>query len=135
MKAKDFKQSKKLKERIEQFVKENRIRKTKDGKLIFHKVVTKEDRNGAWFKGITYTKGKTVTVKEFNTRSDIPCAAGINVGTLRFAKHFIDDSDEDMIIRLHVHPRDIVCIPVHYFYDGKEVLYDKIRVKKAYVAS
>ena len=106
--------SKKAIERLFDFLVANDIEITDDGYILAWKKITKD------FKDIytnTYDNsiGTTVTMPRILVNDDdkVTCSNGLHVCSKSYLNHF-GGSDSDIVVKVKLHPKDVVSIPVDY---------------------
>lgn len=119
-------------ERLARFIKQYRIRRRDDGRLVLYKAVRRD--LGSWYGGRfslksrtgapgVYKPGTEVRCRRFNRDPYVSCAGGLHVTAYVRAKGFIL-YDRPVMVRVLVDPADIICVP----FLGRQ-----IRVKRLYV--
>lgn len=99
--------------RLFDFLRANDIEITEDGYFLAWKIVTKDFKD-CYTRKIDNSVGTTVEMERFSVQDDdsITCSHGLHVCSRGYLGHY--GSSSDVVVRVKVHPADVVSIPVDY---------------------
>lgn len=105
--------SKRVLDRIYEFLKYNSVEIDKTGCIIAYKVVTK-DYTDTHTNEFDNSIGAIVSMprNEVDDRDEVTCSSGLHVCALAYVSHF--KGGEERLVQIRVNPRDIVSIPTDY---------------------
>lgn len=99
--------------RLFDFLRANDIEITEDGHFLAWKIVT-SDFKDCYTRTIDNSVGTTVKMERFNVEDndEITCSSGLHVCSKGYLGHYGNSSD--IVVRVKVHPKDVVSIPTDY---------------------
>ena len=99
--------------RLFDFLRANDIEITEDGYFLAWKIVTRDFKD-CYTRKIDNSVGTTVEMERFSVQDDdsITCSHGLHVCSRGYLGHY--GSSSDVVVRVKVHPADVVSIPVDY---------------------
>lgn len=99
--------------RLFDFLRANDIEITEDGHFLAWKIVT-QDFKDCYTRTIDNSVGTIVEMPRFDVQDDdsITCSSGLHVCSKGYLGHY--GSGSDIVVRVKVHPGDVVSIPTDY---------------------